>query len=222
MNCTSCHNGSAATVQNWITSDVAPAGYNPGQTYTITVTVTGSGNKGFEVSPQNTAGDKLGTLIAGTGNKLVGSGKYVTHSNSSSANPKVWTFQWTAPSAGTGNVTMYGAFALNKAATKLSTLVISENTATGIEEEQVNRMVLLFPNPADHYLNASFDLISSANVTLSLVNVSNGIKTILRQEYMSEGSHNYRFDSSGLASGLYIFKVESGKQNLESKVLIRH
>ena len=42
QNCTACHNGTASTVQNWITSNVDQTGYLPGQTYTITVTVTGT------------------------------------------------------------------------------------------------------------------------------------------------------------------------------------
>ena len=67
QNCTKsgCHNGTAATVSGWITSNIPPAGYTPATTYNITVTVTGSGNHGFEVSPQNVAGTLLGTLIAG-------------------------------------------------------------------------------------------------------------------------------------------------------------
>jgi len=128
--CVSCHNGSSATVTNWITSDIPAAGYTPGTVYNLTVTVTGSGAKGFEVSPQNPTGLQLGTLAAGSGSKLVGGTKYVTQSSSSSAATKIWNFTWTAPAAGTGVVTFYGAFTVNKPVTKLSTLQVSENTAT--------------------------------------------------------------------------------------------
>ncbi len=129
QNCVACHNGSASTVAGWITSNIPASGYVAGTTYTMTVTVSGSGAKGFEVSPQNVTGTLLGTLTPGSGNKLTGSGKYVTHTSASSSNPKVWTFQWTAPVFGTGEVTFYGAFTLNKPVTKLSTLVVQENTA---------------------------------------------------------------------------------------------
>jgi len=121
-----CHNGTAATVSDWITSDIPPSGYTPGSTYNITVTVTGSGNHGFEVSPQNTAGNLLGTLIAGPGNELTGNGKYVTHSYSQNGNPQSWNFQWVAPATGTGTVTFYGAFCVKKSQTKLSTLIVNE------------------------------------------------------------------------------------------------
>jgi hypothetical protein len=125
-NCTACHNGSASNVSGWITSTVPADGYTPGSTYTVTVTLTGSGYKGFEVSPQTVSGALLGTLTAGANNHLTGSGKYVTHNARSSANPATWSFTWTAPAAGTGSVTFYGAFCVSKPVTKLSTLVVAE------------------------------------------------------------------------------------------------
>jgi hypothetical protein len=129
-NCTSCHGGTATNSTGWITSNIPAAGYTAGQTYQITATnsLTGSGNYGFEVSPQNTAGTLLGTLATGTGTKFAdGNPKYITHSNASSVH--AWTFNWTAPAAGTGNVTFYGAFARNKPGpVTLSTLVVTEQT----------------------------------------------------------------------------------------------
>lgn len=222
QNCVHCHNGSAATVQNWISSDVGVDGYLPGQTYTITVTVSGSGTKGFEVSPQGLTGNLLGTLTSGTGNKLVGSGKYVTHTSASNSNPKVWTFQWTAPAAGTGPVTMYGAFALNKSATKLSTLVIPENIGTGVMENPVSESVKIFPNPADKYMTVSIDMVTEAEVKISLINSATGGKSLLKQEVMPQGKKACQLDCSSLADGLYILLVESGHRKYESKVIIRH
>ncbi|MCX6266585.1 MAG: T9SS type A sorting domain-containing protein, partial [Bacteroidetes bacterium] len=127
QDCTSCHSGSATTATGWITSNIPALGYTAGTTYNITVSVPGSGSKGFQVSPQNAAGTLLGTLIAGTGTKTTGTGKYMTHTGSSSSDPATWTFQWTAPASGTGNVTFYGAFCVSYSNTKLSTLVVGES-----------------------------------------------------------------------------------------------
>ena len=121
----SCHGGSAVTQAGLITSNIPTAGYTPGSTYTITASITGSGNKGFQVSPQNTAGTLLGSLIAGTGSQIVGI-KYITHSSAKSSTAATWTFQWIAPAAGTGSVTFYGAFAITQSTTKKSTLVVNE------------------------------------------------------------------------------------------------
>lgn len=130
--CSSCHGTAATTTAGWITSNIPAEGYTPGQTYQITATnnMAGSGKYGFEVSPQNSSGTLLGTLTAGTNSKLVGSGKYVTQSSSSNT-LKIWTFSWTAPTAGTGNVTFYGAFARNYSGlTTLSTLMVTEQVAS--------------------------------------------------------------------------------------------
>ena len=121
----SCHGGSAVTQAGLITSNIPSAGYTPGSTYTITASISGSGNKGFQVSPQNNSGALLGSLIAGTGSKIV-STKYVTHSSAKSSTAATWTFQWIAPAAGTGSVTFYGAFAITQNTTKKSTLVVNE------------------------------------------------------------------------------------------------
>jgi hypothetical protein len=128
--CAQCH-GSASTVTGWVTSNIPGSGYIPGTVYQITCTnsVSGSGKYGFECSPQSPTGLLLGTLAAGTGNKLVGSGKWVTHSNASNSVTS-WTFNWTAPAAGTGTVTFYASFARGTGSpTKLSTLLVNEGAS---------------------------------------------------------------------------------------------
>jgi hypothetical protein len=127
-NCTQCHGGSATTQAGLITSNIPAQGYTAGSSYTITVSLSGSGNKGFEVSPQTVAGALLGTLVAGTGSKLVGSGKYCTHSAAVGGSSATWNFTWVAPVAGTGTVTFYGAMVITEPVTKLSTLVVNEYT----------------------------------------------------------------------------------------------
>jgi len=127
-NCTQCHGGSATTQAGLITSNIPAQGYTAGSSYTITVSLTGSGNKGFEVSPQTVSGTLLGTLTAGSGSKLVGSGKYCTHSSAVGGSSATWSFTWVAPVAGTGTVTFYGAMVITEPVTKLSTLVVNEYT----------------------------------------------------------------------------------------------
>jgi len=121
----SCHGGSAVTQAGLITSNIPTAGYTPGTTYTITASISGTGNKGFQVSAQNTAGTELGSLIAGSGSKIVDT-KYITHSSAKSSTAATWTFQWIAPVTGTGSVTFYGAFAITQSTTNKSTLVVNE------------------------------------------------------------------------------------------------
>src|SRR5204863_8988529 len=92
---------------------------------------------GFEISPQSITGTLLGTLMITntTETQLVGANKYVTHklAGTTGAGSKTWNFNWTAPVAGTGNVTFYGAFNVannsgNSSGDTIykSTLVVSE------------------------------------------------------------------------------------------------
>lgn len=130
QNCTMCHGGSPATVTGWITTNIPADGYIAGTLYTITATVTGTGKKGFEVSPQNVAGTQLGVMAAGSGSELVGGTKYVTHSAAgATSGTKVWNFSWTAPAAGTGPVTFYGAFVVGYSNVKKSSLTVNEASA---------------------------------------------------------------------------------------------
>jgi hypothetical protein len=131
-NCVNCHGGSASTVTGWITSNIPTQGYTAGQSYTITLTATGSGSKGFEISPMNNSGSVLGSMTPGTGTKLVGGNVYLTQSSAKSGNPATWTFTWTAPAAGTGSVTFYCAFTVTKPVTKLCTMTVNEYLPLGV------------------------------------------------------------------------------------------
>ncbi len=112
-----CHSGTGTTFQsNMISVDIPDCGYIAGETYTVTLTVSSPGRNefGFSVSPQLTGGATAGTMIASAGTQLNGSGRYLTHTAAgtveSSPNTRVWTFDWIAPSAGSGDVTFYAAF----------------------------------------------------------------------------------------------------------------
>jgi hypothetical protein len=113
----SCHKGPAKATPGMIKSTIPATGYVGGQTYSITVTVTGAATSkkfGFEASPQNAAGKLMGKLILKNvlETKLVGSGKYITHKTAgvTGTGSKSWTFDWQAPVKGSGALTFYGAF----------------------------------------------------------------------------------------------------------------
>src|ERR1035441_6479392 len=134
QSCTACHSSysSSFAKTGWITSDIPGNAYVPGATYNITVTVNSKGYKhGFEASCQ-TATACVGTLISNDSTQLLfaGSNSWICHLDSTSAMQRVpqivpcqkgfmgthhnqnshsWTFQWTAPTAGTGTVTIYSA-----------------------------------------------------------------------------------------------------------------
>ena len=214
--CTNCHNGSATTVDNWISSNIPVAGYTPGETYNISVSVSGNGDKGFLVSPQNPQGSFLGTLTAGLQSKIVGT-NYITHSSDNSANPAIWDFQWTAPAAGSGNVTFYGAFTVSKPVTRLSTLMVPENTGTGYPEI-IKEKFVLYPNPAKEFAYISDMNKLNAGSEISIIDI-NG--RIVHSEIVSDYTTKFRLNIPYyILSGIYLIKIQDGTNILSNKLFI--
>lgn len=117
-NCTQCHagvvNSGPGNVE--ITTNIPNLLYTPGQTYQVTVTLnSGGGNQakyGFMLAPMFGTAYK-GTLQATDGTCFVeATGRWITHTSSGASGgipSKSFTFNWTAPAAGSGTVILYAA-----------------------------------------------------------------------------------------------------------------
>ncbi|MES2780424.1 MAG: choice-of-anchor V domain-containing protein [Bacteroidota bacterium] len=215
-----CHFGAPSTVTDIITTDVPVAGYTPGTTYNITATVAGSGAKGLMVSAQNAGGSHLGTLISGSGSKIVFSSKYLTHTSAKTTATGIWTFKWTAPAAGSGAVTLYGAFAITQNTTRKQELTIQENTTTGVEEVNNGVAFTAYPNPVLNHLTLSLDILQSEHQTITLVSVDGKKSKLLFDGTRSSGKQEASFDVSDMENGLYLIHIISATANSYQKVLI--
>jgi hypothetical protein len=131
-----CHSGTTTARANVISSDIQQTGYIAGATYNITVTVAGSGAKGFQVSAQKPDGTYLGTFTAGTGSRIMPT-SYVTHSSSKSTSSAVWTFKWKAPAKGTGAVDFYSTFAVTRFSTYTDKYTVQESASSGCKNRQI-------------------------------------------------------------------------------------
>ena len=212
--CTECHGGTATTTAGLITSNIPPSGgYVPGTTYQITASnpLTGAGKFGFEVSPQNVAGALLGTLIAGSGSQLVGSGKYVTHVSANTTTSS-WTFSWVAPAAGNGAVTFYGAFARrNPGPVVKSTLVVQEQTTTGITEF-VSGMKVFTTSGG----NLNLEMNTEVNQVKVKIHDLSG-RLILNTSIPGNGSSQL---NQNLRTGVYLIVIEAGKSIVKKKIFV--
>ncbi len=159
-----CHSGGGSPGAQHIvnvSSDIPASGYIAGDTYTITISVDDANDaasrSGIAVSMEDGSGTHLGTLATGSGTRFSsGSSNFITHQSSSIGLPlagRDYSFQWTAPAAGSGQVTLYAAvnFANGNGTTsgdiiKEVTEVFSEASSVGLDES--SRLSLsLFPNP---------------------------------------------------------------------------
>jgi hypothetical protein len=226
--CNDCHSGPAVSNQVLtVTSTVPDQGYVPGSSYTITVQLTGglSNTFGFQASPQNTSGVLQGTMTAGTGTQLIGGNKWITHTaagNQGSGNAKTWTFQWTAPNPGTGNLTFYvaGNFASGSNGNqsdviRTTTLALSQASGVGIQDIS-ERGYAVFPNPATDHVTIALpnDVV---NATASLFDISGRI-TLSERLTVTGGIS--RLDLNKVRPGMYMLALEYNGTRKVTKVLV--
>jgi hypothetical protein len=231
--CTHCHGGSAAFQAGWITSDIPSTGYIPGTTYTITATVTSASRSrfGFQISPQRTGGALAGTmtLTNPAQTQLLGGGKYITHtaSGTSGSGSKSWTFNWTAPAAGTGSVTFYGAFnGANNNGNSLgdiiyrSTMGAQEDTGVGITENREGDSPVYSMNYQDGRVSVRFNLKSPLRVSLSIYDIQGRRLKEAFNEMKEAGRHEYELDLHDLSPGLYIVNTEAEGRSFARKITV--
>lgn len=224
MNCTMCHGGSAsASSTQLITSNIPASGYVPGQTYTITAAVgqQGISKYGFQISPQSPTGTLLGSLAItnSSATKIVGT-KYVTHTAGGTSAPsfaRTWSFNWTAPAAGTGNVTFYGAFNYSNSQgnssgdlIRLNTLTVNEGTGVGIAENIVDGQFSAFPNPVIDRLQLKADLTDASEIRAQLFDLTGKATDVSGSFAGVPGPAVFNLDiPASLPAGIYQLLIET-------------
>lgn len=235
LNCASsgCHSGTATVSPSQIiTSNVPSSGYVPGQTYTITATVSQTGiNKfGFQISPQAANGQLLGSLAItnATATKIV-STKYVTHTTAGAAgsnNSRTWSFNWTAPAAGTGDVTFYGAFNYTNGQSnssgdivRLNTLTVNEGTGVGIAENSIDNTISVFPNPVVDRIHVKAELKEASNVSIRLMDLNGRLMNVNETFDGTPGTSVYSLEiPSSVPSGVYQLLIETSEGKSLKKI----
>lgn len=230
-NCTQCHSGTInppSLASATIASSGLANGYIPGQTYTINATITGTSSSkiGFEITAEDIANNKSGTLILTDASRtiLVNSGNAVTHNGAAGtaavSGANTWTFDWTAPAAGTGDITFYGAFnATNSNFTTsgdeiyTTNFTVNESSPTSISN-LTNTPIHLYPNPVKNQLyitdvNTKYNLIEVRNLTGKLVSSRyiNGCQTVI--------------NLAGAPAGVYLVHLKGENNSLRTEKIIK-
>lgn len=227
--CTGCHSGtvnSGSAQINIITTTIPSSGYVPGQTYQISTTIMDMTSPafGFEVTAEDASNNTAGTFAANTSGasvKTILSNTSATHNGkaSNTGSGQFWVYDWTAPSAGTGDVTFYTAVnAVNNNGTTSGDLVyttsvtVQEDVSTSITEINAEKIVV-FPNPASEILN--FKNLNEN--TIVQVFDMNGKLVIEKPFYSNSGTINiYDFPK-----GRYIVNLSSNNTLYETSSFIK-
>lgn len=230
-----CHSGTASAKDGMITSDIPTTGYVPGSTYAITISITQSGIQtwGFQCSPQNTSGVRLGTLAItnSTQTKLVGSNTYVTHKSGgiSGSGSKTWSFNWTAPTAGTGTVPFYASVmaANSNGGTSgdqvyFDTYTVNEDLSAGVAKTAEAVKFSVFPNPVEgNSMNISFASKAGDSSKVSIMNLSGAIVHTTNYSASVTGDQQVNVNVEDLAKGVYLIQVETPAGTAANRIIRR-
>jgi hypothetical protein len=97
-------------------------------------------------------------------------------------------------------------------------------TPTGIRNEQQNdfsfRLNQNYPNPFNPSTTINYSLQRAGNVKLTIYNSLGSKVATLVNEYKSLGSYSVQFNGSNLASGIYLYRLESGNYSATKKFIM--
>jgi len=225
-NCLSCHSGPGWTSQDiTLTIDGQDSiAYIAGQTYDIVVTIDGSGSTfnsgGFTITAEKFGTqNKVGTWI-GSNSVQVQSNSHVTHTNSSntpSGGTLSWSFQWTAPAAGTGDIRFFvngivgdgnGANTGDIMVSVVTLIPEDANSGVGEWNSMGNE---LYPNPAKDHINLGG---LEGNIHYRITDL--GGRVVMEGEERS-WEDRCRIELDGLKTGLYFLQAESEEGQLISR-----
>lgn len=141
-------------------------------------------------------------------------------------NSVVYTGAATPPNDGffDTNAKYVGAFGYTNWAAGWSSL---EFISTGVKEELVDGQIpneyylaQNYPNPFNPTTNIRFAIPKSGNVKLSVYNILGQEVANLVNDVKEAGTYTIKWDASNLASGLYIYRLESAGQVISKKMTL--
>lgn len=78
-----------------------------------------------------------------------------------------------------------------------------------------------YPNPFNPSTAIRFTLPQAGDVTLIVYNtLGQNVATLVNNQRFVQGSHTVSFDASGLSSGVYLYRVESGNYSATRKMIL--
>jgi len=97
-------------------------------------------------------------------------------------------------------------------------------TATGIEKEKETptdfRLLQNYPNPFNPSTTISFSLPKDQTVSLIIYDVLGGHVQTLVNKYLPLGYYSLKFDSAGLPSGIYFYRIQTEQFTHVKKMIL--
>jgi hypothetical protein len=233
--CSACHSGgsfsptSSAVITN--ASGAAVTAYIPGQTYTVTYTVTGTNVPGYAMQASildasfANAGDFLSATTANTQLSTANGVEYLEHQGVQSTGTFVAT--WEAPAAGTGTVTLYGAgLAVNSngstggdQVTPAIEVTLTEDNSTNVSNIQDDALTVfeVYPMPS----RGNFTIKNNHQATASMVQIVNMTGQIVAAKQVNLVQNAVQtMDFFHLVPGVYTVVLEGEQMRQTQQIVI--
>jgi hypothetical protein len=142
------------------------------------------------------------------------------------------TFTWTAPAAGTGTISFWGALnAVNDDDTNTTAdkwnkthIVITELVPTGIADPHVadDALVSVYPNPASENINIDYRTNEQGIVNIKLYDCEGRMSALLLSETEPAGKHQNHFQLPFIPNnGIYFLEISTKTAKQVRKILIQ-
>ena len=227
--CSGCHTGGGGVTQ--VTFSASPAfvlnQFIPGQTYTVTVTVTNSSFTKFGfgceiLTPSNANAGSMTTALTGVKFQNSGLRKNAIHTTpKTAAGSANFSFVWVAPTSGTATIyaagnAIDGTGSAGGDKPGNASLALTADSGAGINEATQSNIsgLSVYPNPVRSDFRIAYNLLEAAEVRTTLCDITGKEIAELNYEKQLAGAHTIvtRLPEA-IAAGAYFVKVSiEGKQ----------
>ena len=223
-NCTICHSGTVNSGNGSVEFIDLPNEFNPGETYSIGIIVTGSNSRGYGFQATAMLGEQFAgnfSLNSNSENLELNSG-FIQHSSRTDSG--IWYFNWDAPEEATEAIT-FSASGLGTGGSsgysgdRVYTVQVEiQPQSVGILSEDLLASFSLngnYPNPFNGETIISYDIPKNGFVNISIFNLAGQFIINLVNEYQLYGEKKVFWDTkdatgSHVPSGVYYYVVSNG------------
>ncbi len=90
---------------------------------------------------------------------------------------------------------------------------------SGIADQEVQHLSV-YPNPSSSAITFCYALDEPSQVTLQIYNLYGQQMDYLINEYQQKGNHHFSWNVAGLPSGIYFYRLSTGKQSSTGKMTV--
>ena len=222
--CTICHSGTVNSGNGSVEFIDLPNEFNPGETYSIGIIVTGSNSRGYGFQATAMIGDQFAGNFSlnSDSENLELNGGFIQHSSRTDSG--IWYFNWDAPEEATETIT-FSASGLGTGGSsgysgdRVYTVQVEiQPQSVGILSEDLLASFSLngnYPNPFNGETIISYDIPKNGFVNISIFNLAGQFIINLVNEYQLYGEKKVFWDTkdetgSHVPSGVYYYVVSNG------------